>query len=357
MSVNSVQVQPVISGPSNNLALTYTPANPYPSSAEIPVTIYACDIIGNCMDSAVVYSFTTEPPDLTPPVISNINVLTTDVGATITWTTDETADSTIEYGLTTSYESTPAVNGTLVTQHTMNLTGLLPNTNYNYRISSADFDGNTKTTTNLTFHTKQPPGAIYSDDFGDCTIDTSVWSFINPKGDATMTHTGTGIQLAVPAGVAHDLWRQGLQAPRLMQFITNQDFDVEVKFDTLIDKKTQSMGILVQQDASNWLRFNFQNDGVNANSLVVVSSLNNIANAQVVFTTPVTLTPPSYMRLNRAGDLWNVQYSTDGTNWTFATSVTRTLNVTQIGPYIGNTGSNPPQYTGVIDYFENLDDP
>ena len=46
------------------------------------------------------------PPDNTPPVISDIVVTdVSDTTATVTWATDEEADSAVDYGLTTLYGS------------------------------------------------------------------------------------------------------------------------------------------------------------------------------------------------------------------------------------------------------------
>lgn len=351
MSVNGQQVFPKVSGPSNNLTATYTPTAPLPPSTEIPVTIYTCDLLNNCMSGADLYTFTTEPPDETPPVIGNVNVVSTDVSATITWTTNEAADSKVSYGLTTGYEKGSVSQSNLVTQHSMALTGLQAESTYNFQLRSADYDGNAALTANLTFQTKRAPGQIISDDFSQCAINSGVWSYINPLNDSPLTWTGTGAQIAVPAGVGHDIWKNTFNSPRLMQYITNQDFDVEVKFETAPTKKTQSMGVLVQQDNSNYLRFNFQNEGNGINTLVLVNGQGN--NTAVVFTTPVALSGASYMRINRAGDIWNLQYSTDGVNWTFATSHTRTLVTNQIGPFVGNTG-NDPAHTNTIDYFMNL---
>ena len=363
MFVNDVLVVPVMSGPSNNLTLTYTPSDPYPTESSIRVLVYGCDLLGNCMTSAKEYFFETEPPDVTPPVINNVLVNSTNTSAAVTWTTDEAATSKVEWGLTTSYEKTAVSDPALVTKHSLPLAGLTPNTTYNFRLTSTDYFGNTIVSGNLTFMTKRDPGSIRSDDFAGCRLDTSVWSYINPLNDAPLTLTGAGAQISVPAGTAHDLWRQGLQAPRLMQLVANEEnFDVEVKFDSTITSKAQTMGILVLQDANNWLRFNFQNDGVDVNgarvnTLVVVSSVNNAGNASVVFSTPITIgATANYMRLNRAGSLWTVQYSTDDVNWIYATTYTRTLTMNGLGPYIGNTGNNPA-FVGVIDYFENLASP
>lgn len=352
MSVDNVLVEPVLTGAYNNLTVTFEHETPFPPLATIPVTIYACDLFNNCMTSAEEFSFTTEPPDTTPPIISNINVLTTENTATITWLTDEGATSLIDYGLTPAYDTTVSDNE-LVKQHTIELTNLTPLTTYNFRITSADYSNNTATTTNLVFTTKRVPGAIVSDDFSSCTLDTSVWSFINPKNDAALNLTGSEAQIFVPSGSSHDLWKSGLLAPRLTQYVTNQDnFGVEVKFDSPVSKRAQSMGVFIKQDDGNWLRFNYQNDGVGLNSLVAVNS--NKGNPALVFSTPVTMGSSAYMRINRiGGTIWNLEYSMDGTNWSFATTLTRTLNMTEIGPYVGNTSQNP-EFTGIIDYFENL---
>ena len=87
-----------------------------------------------------------------PPVISNIQVsnITSD-GATITWTTNQPSNSVVEYGTTTSYGSSRS-NSAQVTNHSITLTDLLPNTTYNYRVKSTNANG-TATSTNYTFTT------------------------------------------------------------------------------------------------------------------------------------------------------------------------------------------------------------
>jgi hypothetical protein len=93
-------------------------------------------------------------PDTTAPTISNVQAANiTGTAATITWTTNEDADAQVEYGLTTSYGSTSALDTTLATTHTRNLTGLSPNTEYHYRVKSKDASGNLATSLDLTFTT------------------------------------------------------------------------------------------------------------------------------------------------------------------------------------------------------------
>ncbi|HVP05113.1 MAG TPA: S8 family serine peptidase [Dehalococcoidia bacterium] len=101
------------------------------------------------------FSFTTAAaPDTTPPVITNVasSNLTTS-GATITWTTDEPATSRVEYGTTTSYGAFSALDSSLVTSHSVNLSGLAPNTPYHFRVLSSDAANNPATSVDFTFTT------------------------------------------------------------------------------------------------------------------------------------------------------------------------------------------------------------
>ena len=99
----------------------------------------------------------TQTPDTTPPQLSSITSgSVTHNSATITWTTNESADSTVEYGTSTSYGSTQN-NTSLVTSHSISLSGLIPQTTYHYRVISDDASSNTATSTDYTFTTTTAP--------------------------------------------------------------------------------------------------------------------------------------------------------------------------------------------------------
>src|SRR5207253_8133853 len=98
------------------------------------------DAAGNLATSAD-STFTTA--DITPPVISGVAVTNiSGTGTTIQWTTNEASDSQVEYGLTTSYGSTTALDATLQTTHSVALNGLTGSTTYHYRVQSKDAAGN-----------------------------------------------------------------------------------------------------------------------------------------------------------------------------------------------------------------------
>jgi hypothetical protein len=104
------------------------------------------DQAGTPLASDKVWTFTTQSAaqsDTTPPVISNVRVTNiTATSATITWTTNEPADSQVKYGTTSSVTQTTPRDATVVTSHSVTVTGLTPNTSYFYRPVSRDAAGN-----------------------------------------------------------------------------------------------------------------------------------------------------------------------------------------------------------------------
>ena len=102
--------------------------------------------------------------DTTPPSITlgpNVSSVTT-IGVSITWSTDETSTSIVDYGLTTSYGQTKS-DASLVTAHTIALSALTAGTLYHYRVVSRDAAGNTVSSTDKTFTTSQDLQVIITD--------------------------------------------------------------------------------------------------------------------------------------------------------------------------------------------------
>ena len=84
--------------------------------------------------------------DLTPPVISAVTA-TPGLGGTVTvsWTTNENANSRIDYGTSAASLSLTASNTNNVTAHSLTLTGMTAGTTYYYRVTSVDPSGNAST--------------------------------------------------------------------------------------------------------------------------------------------------------------------------------------------------------------------
>lgn len=102
--------------------------------------------------------------DTTPPEIISISAISTDpTTATIAWTTDEPTTGVIEYGLTTSYDSTADPTHSIGLEHVGTLTGLLAETTYHYRIKAVDSAGNVMYSASRTFTTAPEPIIIDED--------------------------------------------------------------------------------------------------------------------------------------------------------------------------------------------------
>ena len=118
------------------------------------------------------------PSDTIAPVISAVSASGIgQMGATIGWTTNENADTLVEYGPTTAYGASTVLNTTLLTSHSAALSGLTAGTLYHYRVKSKDQAGNLAASGDNTFMTAAPTtpptSAIsFTDDFSSYVKNT-----------------------------------------------------------------------------------------------------------------------------------------------------------------------------------------
>lgn len=135
-------------------------------------------------------SITAHFADATPPVISEVDIShITESGATISWVTDEPATSQVDYGKTTDYGLTTTLDEELVTSHSINLSGLEPDTNYHFRVKSKDGAGNEAVSGNYTFTTLKAATEV-----GGIIPSNTIWTKQNSP--YVVTHT-----IQIPAGV------------------------------------------------------------------------------------------------------------------------------------------------------------
>jgi len=90
----------------------------------------------------------------TAPVISGVSASPNKTSAKITWRTNVPADSQVEYGRTSGYGSTSLLDTTLVTGHSVNLTGLSRRTTYHYRVYSRNGAGILAVSADFIFKTR-----------------------------------------------------------------------------------------------------------------------------------------------------------------------------------------------------------
>jgi regulation of enolase protein 1 (concanavalin A-like superfamily) len=201
-----------------------------------------------------------------------------------------------------------------------------------------------------------PATAPFSDDFNACSLNTTYWSFVDPVGDTTFAVNGTQVTIDLPAGSDHDLWEDKNLAPRFMQTMENGNFDLVTKFESLLTRQFQMEGMIIEQDADNFLRTDFYSD---INGMHVFAASFTDGTATTHFSTPITPSGSQlHLRVTRTGDEWAIRYSFDGNSWTTAGTFTYAITVAKAGFFAGNAaGDASPASTVVVDSFMNMSAP
>ncbi len=296
--------------------------------------------------------------DVTAPLFGPIQAVAGARSAYIKWETNEPANSTVSYGTTSIYSETVLGPEIPTKSHGLVLSGLTPNSLYHYRVTSTDSAGNTSIGADSTFTTTSllPPSSFVGDEFNAASLDTERWKFVNPAppGDVSYTKEATTVTLVVPGGVAHDLWTNGYQVPRLMQDVSDGDFLLQAKFNSSLGPQFQSQGVLVEQDSANLIRMDFNANG-SQTRIFVATFTNGFGSPKIVADVLVGPTgiAPLLMRVQREDHTWTVSYSANGATWTTATKFFHALTARKIGLFAGNAGANPPAHNAVVDYIRN----
>ena len=203
---------------------------------------------------------------------------------------------------------------------------------------------------------------IKSDDFNQDSL-APFWTHIEGvSGDPAPAMNGTEIEITAPAGTSHDLFPPGgNKANRIMQPAPDSDFEVETKFTSGVSQTYQMQGILVEQDADDFLRFEFFGQGGQT-----IAYIAEIADGNMLWQKRRNIQPgdtaPLYIKIKREGNDWTYDYRLDSTSWSqvFTATLTRTFNVNSIGIYAANhhgVEAFSPAQTTKADYFYNTANP
>ena len=199
---------------------------------------------------------------------------------------------------------------------------------------------------------------VVSDDFHSSELDTAVWRLVDPVGDSVPVMTGTNLAMWIGGGVMHDMLSTGNYTTRLMQYAADTDIEIEAKFDSKGSRMFQGQGLIFQQDADTYIRF----DIIFTSTVVRVFAAYFDAGVLTVKRDLTVPGAPPYLRVNRTGSTWTYRYSYDGSTWLLAKQFTQALTLTEVGVFFLNAASAgdfwaTPAFTGNIDYFFNTNAP
>jgi len=127
------------------------------------------------------------------PALSNVNNVSAFTSVLVNWTTQESANTSVNYGTSASLGTLGGKNNSFVIYHSVNITGLDEGTPYYYNITSCDFESNCNDTGTFNFTTgisnsapNDPSPVINSTDGTNTTISELNCSSVisDPDGDA-----------------------------------------------------------------------------------------------------------------------------------------------------------------------------
>jgi regulation of enolase protein 1 (concanavalin A-like superfamily) len=192
-------------------------------------------------------------------------------------------------------------------------------------------------------------------------LNTNLWKFVAPAGGSYST-TGSQLVLVVPAGSSHDPIDGGQnQSVRVMQQTGNTNFAVDVKFDVIPKMQYEFEGLVVEQDATHfvWFQFGSDNYGVVCNTGVTMGGTVTTPLGGNYITVPTGATS-LIMRVTRTGDTFTQSWSSDGATWHSMGSFVQSMTLSAIGPFAGNYSPAPstaPAFSATVDYFLNNNPP
>jgi len=156
--------------------------------------VEACDSANNCGgQTAPVSDYPTGKYTSPANLISGPTVTVNTRSASITWTTDRTSDSSVEYGLSPGvYFGTDAANSDQVTSHSIELNSLSAGTTYYYSSQWTDEDGNIGTSAENSFTTLPAP-TVSNVTTSNINLDNATINFTTNYATAVQLQYGGGV--------------------------------------------------------------------------------------------------------------------------------------------------------------------
>ncbi len=191
-----------------------------------------------------------------------------------------------------------------------------------------------------------------TDSFNRCEIDDTLWSDSLPAG-ASVAASGYTAEILAKAGMSHNTGSGGntvTLVPHLSQRTNDIDFAVEARFNSTVDVDGQQQGFLIEEDANDFVRIAFLREG---STVRLRAHSFSSGNASSKLNAAIAAGTPSYLRVTRTDDQWQVDYSLDGSNYVDAGTFSHGLAAVRISLFAGSSGAT--DHMAKVDYLHNRD--
>jgi hypothetical protein len=273
------------SGYSNEVSTVVADNTPPQTTGTDPVSVEPLPVDPIPVDPLPADPLPVDPPDTTvktadgtPPVLSGIAVSgQTGTAVTISWTTNEASDSQIEYGTTTGYGSSTAIDPSTVFSHTQVLTGLTPATTYHFKVLSSDAADNLAASEDYAFTTMK----VAATETMPIAFSKMIASDELFAGVAVVNDTASQQTIALTAfdGSGNMILGDGITNPVVLQMRGNQQL-------SLVDVEIFGNN-LSRYCSSGWIRMDSTTEDIRGFSFTL-DGLMNLVDAVAFSSTPAT---------------------------------------------------------------------
>jgi len=228
------------------------------------------------------YTFTTFS-DTTAPAITNVSVSgITENSAVVTWTTDDYSTSMVQYGLTSAYSQSTDEDTTPVTDHSVLLSNLTPNTVYHFRVKSTNIASLTAYSSDYTFMTLYPSMDVIVDN-PDATL-TGTWTPSNDNGGWPASSSQFIYTMnAVSSPTATAIWTPNLKATGnynvYLWYSAGSDRSANVHYSVITASGTVLTSVNQQINGSQWVKI-VSSRQFNAGTAGYVKLINNTGDTE-----------------------------------------------------------------------------
>lgn len=195
-----------------------------------------------------------------------------------------------------------------------------------------------------------------TDEFTGSTLNAR-WTEVDPLGDGTVTVASGVLNLAVPTGGSknHDNWPDTTPVNRTLRIVQNcgtGDWTVETKILNADANDAKFGGFLLQADANNFVRFDW--DGDHGTSIhLYVAVWDNTGSFKQKLDAAISSDAVQWMRVEKVGTQYTASTSTDGQTFTQRVSFAWTPAPTLIGLNCGSSNTSTA-YTAQFEYFRRV---